>query len=76
MGLSRASKIGVVVKGGGALERLAAGRVLLFDKTGTLTQGKPVLVAVIAPAAVGSDELLALPPPSIRCLLTSWLPRS
>ena len=59
-GLSRASKIGVIIKGGGALERLAAGRVLLFDKTGTLTQGKPVLAAVIAPSAVGSDELLAL----------------
>ena len=59
-GLSRASKIGVIIKGGGALERLAAGRVLLFDKTGTLTQGKPVLATVIAPAAVGSDELLAL----------------
>ena len=41
-GLSRASKMGVIIKGGGALERLAAGRVLLFDKTGTLTHGKPV----------------------------------
>ncbi len=59
-GLSRAAKIGVIIKGGGALERLAAGRVLLFDKTGTLTQGKPVLAAVIAPADVGQDELLAL----------------
>jgi heavy metal translocating P-type ATPase len=59
-GLSRASKIGVIIKGGGALERLANGRVLLFDKTGTLTQGKPVLAAVIAPAEVSSDELLGL----------------
>ena len=41
-GLSRAAHIGVVIKGGGALERLAAGRVMLFDKTGTLTQGRPV----------------------------------
>jgi len=29
----------VVVKGGEALERLAAGRVLLLDKTGTVTRG-------------------------------------
>ena len=59
-GLSRASKIGVIIKGGGALERLAAGRVLLFDKTGTLTHGKPVLATVIAPVDVSADELLAL----------------
>jgi len=58
-GLSRAARIGVIIKGGGALERLAAGRVLLFDKTGTLTQGKPVLSDIVAPAAIASDELLA-----------------
>ena len=59
-GLSRASKLGVIIKGGGALERLAAGRVLLFDKTGTLTHGKPVLASVIAPTDIGADELLGL----------------
>ena len=46
-GLSRAARIGVVVKGGGALERLAAGRVMLFDKTGTLTRGRPGLADVV-----------------------------
>jgi P-type E1-E2 ATPase len=40
----------VVVKGGGALERLASGRVLLFDKTGTLTAGRPVLTDVVTAA--------------------------
>lgn len=40
-GLSRASRIGVVVKGGAALEALAAGKVVLFDKTGTLTADDP-----------------------------------
>ncbi len=59
-GLSRAARIGVIIKGGSALERLARGKVLLFDKTGTLTQGKPVLSDVIAPAGVSADELLAL----------------
>ena len=60
-GLSRAASIGVVVKGGGALERLAAGRVILFDKTGTLTQGRPALVSVItAGDQVDADELLRL----------------
>src|SRR5664279_3113034 len=60
-GLSRAAHIGVVVKGGGALERLAAGRVMLFDKTGTLTQGRPGLAGVVtAGDGMEADELLRL----------------
>ena len=60
-GLSRAARIGVVIKGGGAFERLAAGRVILFDKTGTLTQGRPVLADVVtAERRVDPDELLRL----------------
>lgn len=60
-GLSRAAHVGVVVKGGGALERLAAGRVMLFDKTGTLTQGRPALADVVtAEAGADADELLRL----------------
>lgn len=60
-GLSRAARIGVVIKGGGALERLAAGRVLLFDKTGTLTQGHPVVTDVVtADESVDADELVRL----------------
>ncbi|WP_199509715.1 heavy metal translocating P-type ATPase [Nucisporomicrobium flavum] len=61
-GLSRAARSGVVVKGGGALERLAAGRVLLFDKTGTLTAGRPVLTDVVTPAGerLPAGEVLRL----------------
>ncbi|NLT55161.1 MAG: cadmium-translocating P-type ATPase [Actinomycetales bacterium] len=68
-GLSRAARAGVVVKGGAALERLAAGRVLLFDKTGTLTVGRPTVVGVVpaqpdpggqGPVPVGPDEMLRL----------------
>ncbi len=59
-GLSRAAHIGVVIKGGGALEALAAGRVMLFDKTGTLTQGHPVLAEVITAGGVDADEVLRL----------------
>ncbi len=60
-GLSRAAHIGVVIKGGGALERLAGGRVMLFDKTGTLTQGHPVLAAVVtAGEQMSADEVLRL----------------
>src|SRR5450631_2754973 len=60
-GLSRAARIGVVIKGGSALERLAAGHVMLFDKTGTLTQGHPVLSDVItAGDEMDADEVLRL----------------
>ena len=60
-GLSRAAHIGVVIKGGGALERLAAGRVMLFDKTGTLTLGQPTLADVVtAGDHIDSDEILRL----------------
>ena len=60
-GLSRAAHLGVVIKGGGALERLAQGRVMLFDKTGTLTQGHPVLADVVtADGQLEADEVLRL----------------
>ncbi len=40
-GISRAASRGIVIKGGGVLDRLARVRVVLFDKTGTLTTGTP-----------------------------------
>jgi heavy metal translocating P-type ATPase len=60
-GLSRAASIGVVIKGGGALERLAAGRAALFDKTGTLTRGQPTVADTVTAAdTVDADEILRL----------------
>ena len=60
-GLSRAAHLGVVIKGGNALERLAGGKVMLFDKTGTLTQGHPVVADVVtAGADFDADEVLRL----------------
>ena len=60
-GLSQAARRGVVIKGGGALERLAAGRVVLFDKTGTLTQGRPAVTSVVTSGPeVDADTLLRL----------------
>ena len=57
-GLSRAASRGVIVKGGAALEQLAAGRVLLLDKTGTLTVGQPTVTDVIAVGGWPDDEIL------------------
>ncbi|MFE9650654.1 heavy metal translocating P-type ATPase [Streptomyces sp. NPDC006365] len=47
-GLSRASRLGVVIRDGGALENLGRARTLLLDKTGTLTGGRPRVLDVIA----------------------------
>jgi soluble P-type ATPase len=59
-GISRAARRGIIVKGGGALETLARGTVLLFDKTGTLTAGTPELADIEVFDSVGPDELLRL----------------
>jgi heavy metal translocating P-type ATPase len=59
-GLSRAAQRGVVVKGGAALERLAAAKVLLFDKTGTLTSGRPAIVDVVALEGFDATALLTM----------------
>ncbi len=59
-GISRAARAGVIVKGGGALETLSRGEVLLLDKTGTITEGTPTLADVVAFADVAPDEALRL----------------
>lgn len=45
-GIGNASKYGILIRQGDALERLAKVTRIAFDKTGTLTCGKPAVVAV------------------------------
>ncbi|GAA1965753.1 heavy metal translocating P-type ATPase [Catenulispora subtropica] len=59
-GLSLTARRGVVVKGGGVLERLADVRTLIVDKTGTLTAGRPALGGVITAEDVAPGEVLRL----------------
>ncbi|WP_406835159.1 heavy metal translocating P-type ATPase [Streptomyces sp. AHU1] len=59
-GLSRASRLGVVVRGGGALENLGRARTLMLDKTGTLTAGRPRVLDVIAAPGGTPTEVLRL----------------
>ena len=57
-GLSRAAKLGILIKGGKAIETLARVRALVIDKTGTLTIGQARLVAARPAGGIGADELL------------------
>jgi heavy metal translocating P-type ATPase len=59
-GISRSAKRGIIVKGGGALETLGRGSVLLFDKTGTLTSGVPRVADVETFGDLDGGELLRL----------------
>ncbi|MEK7912365.1 heavy metal translocating P-type ATPase [Burkholderia contaminans] len=57
-GMSRCSRRGVLVKGGGALERLAQASILFFDKTGTLTGGQARIVAIECGEGIATDDVL------------------
>jgi heavy metal translocating P-type ATPase len=59
-GVSRAARRGIIVKGGGAIERLGEARTVLFDKTGTVTLGTPAVEHVVAFDGVNPNELLRL----------------
>jgi heavy metal translocating P-type ATPase len=59
-GLSIAARRGVLVKGGGVLERLARCTTLLLDKTGTLTSGHPALAAIVTAGSLPAHEVLRL----------------
>lgn len=55
-----ASKIGVLIKGGGALETLGKIRTIAFDKTGTLTQNNPSVIEVVTISTTTKDQVLAI----------------
>lgn len=57
-GLSRAANRGIIVKGGGALEVLARGKILVLDKTGTVTGGAPTLSGIESLGDIDPDDLL------------------
>ena len=59
-GLSRASRHGVVIRNGAALETLGRATTLVMDKTGTLTMGRPVVVDAVAAPGRDAVEVLRL----------------
>jgi P-type Cu+ transporter len=56
--VGRGAQLGVLIKGGEALERLTHLDVVVLDKTGTLTVGHPVLAAIHTLSGFDEDDLL------------------
>ena len=59
-GVSRAARVGVVVKGARRDRAARRGATVLLDKTGTLTLGTPEVERVVALDGVAADEVLRL----------------
>ena len=59
-GIGAASRWGILVKGGAALETAGRLKALAFDKTGTLTEGRPVLARTVALDGRSKAEVLRL----------------
>ncbi|WP_067175192.1 heavy metal translocating P-type ATPase [Microtetraspora niveoalba] len=56
-----ASRLGVLVKGGAALERLGVVKTIALDKTGTLTRNRPTVIEVVATGpGISEERVLAL----------------
>ncbi len=58
--VGRGAQLGVLFKGGEALERMANLKAIVLDKTGTLTIGRPVLQAVRPVKGYSENDLLRL----------------
>jgi Cu+-exporting ATPase len=57
----RGAEMGVLIKGGEALQRAGGVRTVVLDKTGTITEGRPTVTDVVPAAWAGREaELLRL----------------
>ncbi len=59
-GMARASKYGIIVKTGSALEKLAEAKTIAFDKTGTLTRGELTIDTTLSFGSLKKEEVLRL----------------
>ena len=58
--IGAASRRGILVKGGAALETLGRVRTIALDKTGTLTRNQPAVIDVAAVGGHSREQVLAL----------------
>jgi P-type Cu+ transporter len=60
VGTGRGAQVGLLIKGGAALERAHQITTVVFDKTGTLTEGRPVVTDVLVQGGMTETDLLLL----------------
>lgn len=58
--MERAARHGILIKSGGALERLASVDAVVFDKTGTLTAGEARITEIVSLNELAEHEMLQL----------------
>jgi Cu+-exporting ATPase len=56
----KGAELGILIKGGEALQRAGSLDTIVLDKTGTVTEGKPAVTDVVVTAGRSEDDLLAL----------------
>ena len=54
----KGAELGLLIKGGEALERAGAIDTVILDKTGTITEGRPAVTDVVTNGVVRREELL------------------
>jgi len=59
-GLSRAARLGVLIRDPSSLEKLSKVKVLLVDKTGTLTEGNPAVTHITTAEGISETSALTL----------------
>ncbi len=60
VGTGKGAELGILIKGGEALETTYRIKTVVFDKTGTITEGKPVLTDTRVYGAMREEEALSL----------------